>query len=168
MRSGVTPNPRLQRTPAALPPSPLSRKPFGRQRRSSVTSACGLLVLLSSLPACVIRPNLEGRIRELTGPGAADCGHVRLNGDRSATSHCLVQAFETSRPFWVRYDLQGIDSHLETVFVRTQHGNFMRIDWDSDVTGNPIESRAKPSLVQTSCSGQLTTAADGSKEFTCE
>jgi hypothetical protein len=23
------PNPRLQRTPAALPPSPLSRKPFG-------------------------------------------------------------------------------------------------------------------------------------------
>jgi hypothetical protein len=26
---GGTPNPRLQRTPAALPPSPLSRKPLG-------------------------------------------------------------------------------------------------------------------------------------------
>jgi hypothetical protein len=34
MRPGVrsepsSPNPRLQRTPAASPPSPLSRKPFG-------------------------------------------------------------------------------------------------------------------------------------------
>ena len=28
------PNPRLQRTPSAAPPSPLSRKPLGRQERS--------------------------------------------------------------------------------------------------------------------------------------
>jgi len=41
------PNPRLQRTPAASPPSPLSRKPFGVHRGSLV------LVLMAATSSCI-------------------------------------------------------------------------------------------------------------------
>jgi protein TonB len=41
-----SPNPRLQRTPAALPPSPLSRKPLGSMK--SRLSASGIFLLVGA------------------------------------------------------------------------------------------------------------------------
>jgi hypothetical protein len=38
------PNPRLQRTPAALPPSPLSRKPLGDLKRVGCLTGLALVI----------------------------------------------------------------------------------------------------------------------------
>ena len=48
------PNPRLQRTPSASPPSPLSRQPLGaRKGQGSVVAAAGAIALVLSAIACV-------------------------------------------------------------------------------------------------------------------
>jgi hypothetical protein len=59
-----SPNPRLQRTPAASPPSPLSRKPFGDYLGR-------LLLLLSAIviPACASQTNGPPRISVALAPG---------------------------------------------------------------------------------------------------
>ena len=152
------PNPRLQRTRAAR--SPLSRKPFGAPRIAGVVS----VVLLMG---CSAGPSLEPRIRDLVGPTAIDCGHVQLNGDRSASGHCLRIAFGSGRPFWVRYDHRGVDSHIETAILRTPAGSFVRLEYDSDIRGGGF-FWAKPSLTESLCTGRLVETEGKPPEVGCE
>jgi hypothetical protein len=156
-----TPNPRLQRTPAAAPPSPLSRKPFGVRKGIALASATLAI-------ACSARPNLEMRIQQLAGPQAVDCGHVAFGADRTRSGSCLLAAIEAGRPLWVRYDRQGIDSHIETVLVRTLGGPFVRLEYDSDIRGSGSTFWAKPKLSEYPCSGRLVREAAKPPEIACE
>jgi len=153
--SPLAPNPRLQRTPSA----PLSRQPLGRRK--------GLWSALVAASFACSRPNLEARIASLVGPDATDCGHVSVNGDRAASSSCLVKAFSSGRPFWVRYDRRGIDSHVETAFVRSREGRFLRLEYDSDARGGG-SLLPRPRLTEHPCTGHISEASDRLPEFVCE
>lgn len=113
------------------------------------------------------QPSLETKIGALVGPNAIDCGHVRVEGDRSRSAECLVNAFRAGRPFSVRYDRHGIDSHLETALVRSRDGRLLKLEYDSDVRGGS-SLRAKPSLSERPCVGRLSETAGQPPAFTCE
>jgi hypothetical protein len=41
------------------------------------------------------------RMRELAGPGAVDCGHVKVGADAAPAIGCVEQAMRDGRPFWM-------------------------------------------------------------------
>jgi hypothetical protein len=151
---------RVQRTRFASLRSPLTRKPLGG-RRSTLA-----LVLLATISASCARPNLEVRLRELTGSGAVNCGHVSERRYMEANP-CLVEAFSGKRPFFVRYDRAGIDSHVERAVVRTTDGRYLQVDFDSDVRGSGSWLFAKPRLAEQPCRPQLVQPVDYPKVFEC-
>jgi len=71
----------------------------------------------------------------LAGPGAVDCGRVRLRGDPKVATDCALNAFSHKTPFRVRYDLQGIDSFPALGIVGTPDAKLYELHFDSDAMG---------------------------------
>lgn len=116
------PNTSLQRTRAALPPSPLSAWSLGCGRWRRLFAA---LFVVGLLNGCA-KPSLERRLIELAGPDATNCGRVDEKAWWEANP-CLVTAFKSNEPFYVRYERLGIDSDLERAIVRTRDGRFIEM-----------------------------------------
>ena len=72
---------------------------------------------------------------QLAGPGARDCGRVRVHGNPTAASDCGLTAFRLGKPFRVRYDLQGIDSNVSAGLVYTPEGKLYGLVFDGDPLG---------------------------------
>ena len=99
-----------------------------------------LLVMLYLLvfAACRIGPSVEEYIefvRSRAGEGATGCGVVRLGQDRTAAVACATAALEQERPFFVIFQVQGIDSDIYYGLSLDNKGAVMRAIWDSDVHG---------------------------------
>ena len=75
------------------------------------------------------------KARGLAGPGAIDCGRVKINGDPKEATQCAIGAQKAAKPFRVRYDLQGIDSAVSLAIVRTSIGTVGTLTYDSDPSG---------------------------------
>jgi hypothetical protein len=85
------------------------------------------------------RPAAEDRLeiesKRLAGPGAIDCGRVKINGDPKVATQCAIGAQKAAKPFRVLYDLQGIDSAAAIAIVRTDIGTVGTLTYDSDPSG---------------------------------
>ena len=55
---------------------------------------------------------LDRNLRKRAGSGALNCGTVSIHGDPRAANSCALAAIESGRSFYVRYDLQGLDSRI--------------------------------------------------------
>ena len=55
---------------------------------------------------------LDRDLRKRAGLGALNCGRVGIHGDPKAANSCALVALESGRGFYVRYDLQGLDSKI--------------------------------------------------------
>src|SRR3954471_1809662 len=130
----------LQRTPAAPPPSPRSAKTSGRLR----TLAAGAAVLATTTCA---GPDVQARIQQLAGGRAKDCGHV-AEANWKTVQPCILDSFTRRQAFYVRYDLKGIDSWCERVYVGTDDARCFELLYDSDVRGTGSWWFAKPRLLQ--------------------
>ena len=64
--------------------------------------------------------NLESELRRVAVVGAIDCGHVALEADSTSADACLAAALGNGQAFQVRYEQQGIDSHV--VFAAASPG----------------------------------------------
>ena len=78
---------------------------------------------------------LEIESKRLAGPGAIDCGRVKINGNPKEATRCAIRAQKAAKPFRVRYDLQGIDSAVSVAIVRTSIGTVGTLMYDSDPSG---------------------------------
>ncbi len=116
----MLPNPRLQRTPSASPPSPLSRKPLGATKRQLAATTLLLMVVLScsrghssaTLAVSAIRNsdiswdgNLLGLMPQIHGSGSKkvlelgkaavpDLVRALDDPDRFAAAHVLLTEIE--------------------------------------------------------------------------
>lgn len=105
-----------------------------------IATALGVLSLLfeSLETRRVEKPSvdlLDVEINNIAGPEAVNCGHVVINGDVHPATDCALTAQAKGKSFRVRYDLQGIDSHVAVAIVRTPAGVVETLDYDSDPAG---------------------------------
>jgi hypothetical protein len=68
-------------------------------------------------------PLLLNRLKQLAGDGALDCGIVGIWQKPDAASNCAMKAKEANKPFFVRYQVQGIDTEQVLGFAGTVSGN---------------------------------------------
>lgn len=114
----------------------------GARREHSRTVATAVVVLhLAGVPLgspLFWGPSLPafGRtLAETAGPQARDCGIVPLSQDRTAAINCTRAALAEGRPFFVAFQVMGIDSTIYDGLAHRALGQTTRILWDSDVTG---------------------------------
>jgi hypothetical protein len=74
-------------------------------------------------------------LRERAGAGARDCGVVALGSPHQESLGCATASLATKRPFFVAFQVMGIDSQVYRGLVLTQQGTTERGTWDSDVWG---------------------------------
>jgi hypothetical protein len=96
-----SPNPRLQRTPSASPPSPLSRQPLGARKlgRGGIAAALGLVATCCSnqershherIPDHLSVARIQSTVRHLVPPGSDLAGARELM--KREGFHCSVLA----------------------------------------------------------------------------
>ena|SRR5262245_11888021 len=114
------------------------------------------------------RPNLGERILQLAGPDAVDCGHVSEK-DWRTVQPCLVKAFSVKQPFYVRFNIKGIDSHLERVYIGTSDARYFELFYDSDIRGSDSWLFAQPRLEERPCKARVGYPLHESEaNFSCE
>ena len=77
----------------------------------------------------------ERELRRAAGPGARECGVVALDQDRTAAYRCAQAALAQREPFWVAFQVMGIDSTIYEGLASRSPGEAVRLVWDSDIYG---------------------------------
>jgi hypothetical protein len=80
-------------------------------------------------------PAFGRRLAETAGPGARDCASVALPHDRTAAVSCARGALAAGQPFFVAFQVMGIDSTIYEGLAYRAPGQATRILWDSHITG---------------------------------
>ncbi len=75
------------------------------------------------------------RVSEIAGVQSIDCGHLQLGGEFAEIKECVTTNFEQAQPFWVTYDLLGIDSYVATAIVLNREEQTIIFHFDSDPAG---------------------------------
>src|SRR5215471_6551980 len=94
-----------------------------------ILSVIALLLLAALVINRLQGDKLERVSRRLAGAGAIDCGRVTPFGDRAEANARVVAAFRARKPFRVRYDGIGFDSHVAEAIVGTADGRIYRLDY---------------------------------------
>ena len=109
-----------------------------------------------------------GKLKELAGPDATECGIVSLSNDTSPAIACAAAAQSAGKSFWFALELQGIDSAIWTGGARNDGGLTYRANFDSDVHGGS-QSVEKPAVGVWTCSALTFEAgSDPEHPFKCE
>jgi hypothetical protein len=82
-------------------------------------------------------PAFGRRLAETAGAGARDCGSVPLPRDRAAAVSCARAALAVGQPFFVAFQVMGIDSTTYEGLAYRAPGQATRILWDSDSSHPP-------------------------------
>jgi len=78
-------------------------------------------------PSSVMDQEMHG----IAGTGALNCGRVEVNGDDGLALKCARRAIRRKQPFFVRFDLQGIDSFAANGFAAGGAGDVYLIIYGS-------------------------------------
>jgi hypothetical protein len=98
-------------------------------------------VIPLGLAGCDPRCSLEDVLAaESAGANAIDCGYVARDRDRTEINACVTAALQANLAFEVRYELQGIDSHIVEAFVGLGDGRVVRLDYDGHIDGGLFHS----------------------------
>ncbi len=104
---------------------------------SSISSSSKNVPSLSpQIPATeeVDRSLIGKKLWFLAGQGAPftrNCGHVGIGGNADEATACAITASTEKVPFYVRYDLQGIDSAVSAGFAGDLSGKIYFVEYDS-------------------------------------
>jgi hypothetical protein len=131
-----------------------------------------LLTVLCGVVSCVSGQdgiqNLRARLAARAGSKSTDCGFVPIGGDRHAADECAVRAFRTGIPFFVTYQLQGIDSTIAAALIRGEDNALRVISYDSDIRGGG--GRAffpKERVLDDVCTSPEIVQVDGKERIRC-
>ena len=103
-------------------------------RASSTALAC----LLVAAGSCKATPDcsLVSSLESFAGTSAVACGRVALGSDPTSANACVIAAVGAGLPFWVAYQLQGIDSEVWRGFAKAATSNTgLSVLWDGDPSG---------------------------------
>jgi hypothetical protein len=78
---------------------------------------------------------MDWRMRYLAGWRSVNCGRVKVRQDAGAATQCALKAQSDGRPFYVVYNIQGIDSLIAGGVVRTPNGRLLALSYDSCPSG---------------------------------
>jgi hypothetical protein len=88
-------------------------------------------------------------IKSLAEPGSSNCGTVAAGASRNTVDQCVSIRFTSADPFYVRYNLQGVDSSLAQAIVYNPSGTSYFLTFDSDPSGGGASNNG--TIEQTSC-----------------
>ena len=74
---------------------------------------------------------LDRNLRKQAGSGALNCGTVSIHGDPRGANSCALAALESGRPFYVRHNLQGLDSMIALGITSRGTGEAYSLQYDS-------------------------------------
>jgi len=76
---------------------------------------------------------IDKKLQSLSGGStrALDCGWVGIRENPNSASDCALRAFAHASPFYVRYNLQGIDSYVSLGLAGDAQGNAYFVQYDS-------------------------------------
>jgi len=76
---------------------------------------------------------IDTKLHSLSGKGgsALNCGSVGIRQNPDSASDCALTAFAHKSPFYVRYNLQGIDSEVSAGLAGDAEGNVYFVEYDS-------------------------------------
>lgn len=83
-----------------------------------------------TVPACELERRFQEAITALPRD-ATKCGPVRGMEPTATVDDCVLGQIEKGRPFWARYDPQGIDSEIATLITSAGAGEIQILHWDS-------------------------------------
>jgi len=143
--------------------------------------AVGVLALFGHELTGWFSPQLMGEAKpdalrsfflQTAGFPAIDCGEVEIRHDPSAATDCAFKAFDEKKAFYVRYDVQGIDSRVAGALVGDGKGQVYGVEYDS--YGWSDEGIKKPSvlskdrhLIITPCPAPIKLTKTKSGRLTC-
>lgn len=109
----------------------------------------------------------QDALQVAAGPAAVECGVVPLGESRSTAVSCARGALDRKAPFWVGFQVMGIDS---TVYVGLAHradGRATHFTWDGDIYGG---SALVPQhrLYEVACGKPSVRIQRGKSPITCE
>ncbi|HLW83572.1 MAG TPA: hypothetical protein VKR60_00075 [Candidatus Sulfotelmatobacter sp.] len=114
-------------------------------KKTSAARVAALFLIYSLvLSAQIADPSgvMDRRMRSIAGPQALNCGRVEIGADDKTALTCAWKAVRKKQPFFVRYDLQGIDSFVSVGFAGNDDQDVYMIQFDSygsDVADPPDE-----------------------------
>lgn len=73
---------------------------------------------------------MDQRLSKLCGPHAVNCGHVQVTQNPRVATRCATRAFKRHKPFYVRYDIQGIDSAVAGGIASNGSGGLYAVTFD--------------------------------------
>ena len=115
---------------------------------------------------------MDQHLRELAGPEAVDCGRVRVRESPDRATQCAFRAFQAQRPFYVRYDIQGIDSAVAgglaaATVTKVYAVEFDSMGWASDGFPKTSKLSSDRHLITTPCPKPVKLIKNGSGRLTC-
>lgn len=87
--------------------------------------------------------SLSDEAFDLAGDGAVDCGHFEVMELASEGHACTVEAFREQKPFVLRLEQQGTDSHVANAMVGRRDGRVFGVDYDGHPGGGGGDGRPK-------------------------
>jgi len=69
------------------------------------------------------------------GSNALACGVVSLHEPSATAVSCANEALSGGRPFWVAFQVMGIDSTIYRALAGSSDGRYEQLNWDSDIYG---------------------------------
>jgi hypothetical protein len=100
---------------------------------------------------------VENKLQELAGSGAKNCGHLKAQApaDLDATSKCALDASKAKAPFYVEYELPGMNVAL----AGNSQGKLFAVQ--SQTGGEGLVSGDCPAELRVAPSGRVTCYAPG-------
>ena len=107
--------------------------------------------LLSSWLVPMIGDSMDWRSRWFMGRHGIDCGEVKVHGDPTTATNCVLKADSQGRPFRVRNDIMGYDSAVAGGIVLTPRGEFYGLSFNGDPAGQGGTSLFRQHVTTTPC-----------------
>jgi len=100
---------------------------------------------------------VENKLQELAGSGAKNCGHLKAQApaDLEATSKCALDASKAKSPFYVEYELPG----MNVAIAGNSQGKLFAVQ--SQTGGAGLVSGDCPAELRVAPSGRVTCYAPG-------
>jgi hypothetical protein len=130
--------------------------------RSRVLAGASLGTLcLSTLGCGPSHEEFLGRVAELSGMEAVNCGYVPIGEDLAPSLACFATQLSGARPFRVAVETHGLESILVFAVVRTTSGQLKYVSYDPDGCNHNCWSK-RPRMLEGDCPGpQILKDPDG-------
>src|ERR1700737_3743031 len=122
------------------------------RRRVGLSVAC-LCAVISM--ASATDDVLTGGLQAIGGTGAGNCGDVLSGAASTEADKCVQRSFKNRKPFYVKYDHRGVDTHAEYGLAGNAHGDVSLVFFYKLEKHNHVMPALKPIRFRANSSGLM-------------